>query len=274
MAGERRRRGGDGLRERPRERGNRRERAEPQRGAGRGWGRAAALAVAALALGLAAVEWDRWSAASRLVTPHPAPPALPPGSTGPLASPHLFWGTYRPHVYFGMKTRLMWLQQREGGGALRHTCEQSDGLSRYGWRMHDGESFGVQEIRDEGLVLKTEFVKRPGGEHGGDWSWRVTAAGGPTPLLSLFFYVATDEQGTLRPRLDNGTRLAAVTGTTEELGRFTLTFLPPTTESGEDPKYASYNYLEAPSPGLHRLTELVRGSLSNRFPWQGWGGPA
>ncbi|XP_074721407.1 mannosyl-oligosaccharide glucosidase [Strix uralensis] len=281
MAGERRRRGGDGLRERPRERGNRRERAEPQRGAGRGWARAAALAaalaVAVLALGLAAVEWDRWSAASRLVTPHPAPPALPPGSTGPLASPHLFWGTYRPHVYFGMKTRsprslvtgLMWLQQREGGGALRHTCEQSDGPSRYGWRMHDGESFGVQEIRDEGLVLKTEFVKRPGGEHGGDWSWRVTArteaAGGPTPLLSLFFYVATDEQGTLWPRLDNGTQLAAVTGTTEELGRFTLTFLPPTTESGEDPKYASYNYLEAPSPGLHRLTELVRGSLSNRF---------
>uniref|UniRef100_A0A8C8E738 Mannosyl-oligosaccharide glucosidase n=1 Tax=Otus sunia TaxID=257818 RepID=A0A8C8E738_9STRI len=93
-------------------------------------------------------------------------------------------------------TGLMWLQQREGGGALRHTCEQSDGPSRYGWRMHDGESFGVQEIRDEGLVLKTEFVKRPGGEHGGDWSWRVT----------------------LQPRLDNGTRLAAVTGTTEELG--------------------------------------------------------
>ncbi|KAM6269399.1 mannosyl-oligosaccharide glucosidase [Porphyrio hochstetteri] len=278
MAGERRRRGGEGPRERNRERGNRRER-DQQRGPARGRVALAVAAAAALAvaLGLAAAEWNRWSEASRLVTPHSAPPALPPGSTGPLASPHRFWGTYRPHVYFGMKTRsprslvtgLMWLQQREGGGSLRHTCEQSDGLSRYGWLMHDGEKFGVQEIRDGDLLLKTEFVKRPGGDHGGDWSWRVTAqtegVGGPAPLLSLFFYIATDGQGTLQPHLENGTRLAAVTGTAEELGHFTLTFLRPTTESGEDPKYASYNYLDAASPGLHLLTEVVRSSLSNRF---------
>ncbi|NWQ84868.1 MOGS glucosidase, partial [Columbina picui] len=180
------------------------------------------------------------------------------------------------------------------GGQLRHSCEQSDGLARYGWLLHDGENFGVQEIQDGALVLRTEFVKRPGGEHGGDWSWRVSArtevrtgsarnsrdgtgpsspapalplqsGAGPVPLLSLFFYVATDGQGTLQPQLENGTRLTAVTGTTEELGSFTLTFLPPTAESGEDPKHASYNYLDAASPGLHRLTELVRSSLSSRF---------
>lgn len=69
----------------------------------------------------------------------------------------------------------MWLQHGERGGQLRHSCEQSDGLARYGWLMHDGENFGAQEIRDGALVLRTEFVKRPGGEHGGDWSWRVTA---------------------------------------------------------------------------------------------------
>ncbi|NXO59701.1 MOGS glucosidase, partial [Aramus guarauna] len=172
---------------------------------------------------------------------------------------------------------LMWLQQGEGGGSLRHTCEQSDGLSRYGWLMHDGENFGVQEIRDGDLFLKTEFVKRPGGEHGGDWSWRVTArmegTGGPAPLLSLFFYIATDGQGTLQPQLENGTRLAAVTGTAEELGHFTLTFLRPTAESAEDPKYASYNFLDAASPGLHRLTEVVRSSLSNRFVFAPPGSP-
>ncbi|NWX39313.1 MOGS glucosidase, partial [Steatornis caripensis] len=172
---------------------------------------------------------------------------------------------------------LMWLQQGEGGGSLRHTCERSDGLSRYGWLMHDGENFGAQEIRDGRLALKTEFVKRPGGEHGGDWSWRVTAraegAGGPAPLLSLFFYVATDGQGTLQPHLENGTRLAAVTGTAEELGRFTLTFLRPTADSGEDPKFASYNYLDAASPGLHCLTDVVRSSLSNRFVFAPPGGP-
>ncbi|XP_064304785.1 mannosyl-oligosaccharide glucosidase [Phalacrocorax carbo] len=292
MAGERRRRGGDGPRERARDGGSRRERdggsrREQRRGPGRG--RAAALAVlagaVAVALGLAAAEWNRRSAAARLVTPHPAPPALPPGSTGPLASPRRFWGTYRPHVYFGMKTRspralvtgLMWLQQGGGGGGLRHTCEQSDGLSRYGWVMHDGENFGVQELRDGALLLKTEFVKQPGGEHGGDWSWRITArregTDGPAPLLSLFFYVATDGQGTLEPHLENGTRLAAVTGTTEELGSFTLTFLRPTAGSGEGPKHASYNYLEAPIPGLHRLTEVVHRSLSDRFVFAAPGGP-
>lgn len=69
----------------------------------------------------------------------------------------------------------MWLQQLEGDVRLRHTCEQSDGLPRYGWLRHDGVGFGVQEIRDRGLSLQTEFVKRPGGRHGGDWSWRVTA---------------------------------------------------------------------------------------------------
>ncbi|XP_039551905.1 mannosyl-oligosaccharide glucosidase-like, partial [Passer montanus] len=82
---------------------------------------------------------------------------------------------------------------------------------------------------------------------------------GPAPLLSLFFYVATDGQGTLRPVLENGTRLAAVAGTAQELGDFTLTFLPPTGEGG--PKYASYNFLAAALPGLHRLTDLVRHSL-------------
>lgn len=67
------------------------------------------------------------------------------------------------------------MHQLEGDIRLRHTCEQSDGLPRYGWLLHDGLSFGVQEIRDGGLSLQTEFVKRPGGQHGGDWSWRVTA---------------------------------------------------------------------------------------------------
>ncbi|NXL99509.1 MOGS glucosidase, partial [Tyrannus savana] len=181
---------------------------------------------------------------------------------------------------------LMWLQH---GGGLRHTCEQGDGPARYGWVMHDGENFGVQEIRDGRLLLRTEFVKQPGGDHGGDWSWRVTArmevsagrAGeelgcrgpsvtflllppqgkGPAPLLSLFFYVATDGQGELRPVLHNGTRLAAVEGTSEELGNFTLTFLPPTGEGEEGPKYASYNFLAGAVPGLQRLTELVQHSL-------------
>lgn len=58
---------------------------------------------------------------------------------------------------------------------LRHTCEQGDRLRGYGWLMHDGINFGVQEIHENDFTLTTEFVKRMGGEHGGDWTWRITA---------------------------------------------------------------------------------------------------
>ncbi|NXM29657.1 MOGS glucosidase, partial [Oxyruncus cristatus] len=143
----------------------------------------------------------------------------------------------------------------------------------YGWVMHDGENFGVQEIRDGRLLLRTEFVKQPGGDHGGDWSWRVTArmeGKGPAPLLSLFFYVATDRQGELRPVLHNGTRLAAVEGTSEELGNFTLTFLPPTGEGEEGPKYASLRETSLFSPPgrprRHYLGVSSAGGLSREPP--------
>lgn len=71
----------------------------------------------------------------------------------------------------------MWAQQGVTPGTppkLRHTCEQGDGVGPYGWEFHDGLSFGRQYIHDGALRLTTEFVKRPGGHHGGDWSWRVT----------------------------------------------------------------------------------------------------
>lgn len=71
----------------------------------------------------------------------------------------------------------MWAQQSATPGTplkLRHTCEQGDGVGPYGWEFHDGLSFGRQHISDGALRLTTEFVKRPGGQHGGDWSWRVT----------------------------------------------------------------------------------------------------
>ena len=70
----------------------------------------------------------------------------------------------------------MWFRQFSDMDVnLRHTCEQSDRLQGYGWLMHDAVSFGVQEIRDSDFTLTTEFVKRKGGEHGGDWTWRITA---------------------------------------------------------------------------------------------------
>lgn len=69
----------------------------------------AGLAIGAgLLLLLLLLGWGlyaRWGPAARLVAPHAAPRVLPPGSTGPDAAPALFWGSYRPQVYFGLKTR-------------------------------------------------------------------------------------------------------------------------------------------------------------------------
>lgn len=69
---------------------------------------------------------------------------------------------------------LMWMSQFSSKGLnLRHTCEQGDGLRSYGWLMHDGINFGTQQIQDTDFTLTTTFVKRMGGEHGGDWTWRI-----------------------------------------------------------------------------------------------------
>eukprot|EP00897_Mesotaenium_endlicherianum_P001918 jgi/Mesen1/1754/ME000014S01162 len=98
----------------------------------------------------------------------------------------MFWGTYRPHLYLGIRSRqpqsllagLMWLapsRESSHGWALRHTCEESDHLPRYGWLRHDGSTYGSQEIVDGEYAIRTDFAKHLDGArgHGGDWSARI-----------------------------------------------------------------------------------------------------
>lgn len=100
-----------------------------------------------------------------------------------LDVPEKYWGSYRPGVYFGMKTRdpqslvtgLMWyFPKRFNGVGIRHWCESGDNLEKYGWLQHDGVNFGLQEIQDGPFVINTSFVKRIGGYHGGDWTARIS----------------------------------------------------------------------------------------------------
>ncbi|MCI4394790.1 hypothetical protein PGIGA_G00172780 [Pangasianodon gigas] len=220
----------------------------------------------------------RSALAKRAVTLHSSPRVLDANSTTAAVSPERFWGSYRPQVYFGMKTRsprsvvtgLMWMRQFSAKGVnLRHTCEQGDRLRSYGWLMHDGVNFGMQQIQDTEFTLTTTFVKRMGGDHGGDWTWRITGKQHSTapdpPVISLMFYVATDTQGSLQAHVENRTRLSHITGTSEELGNFKITFGKPTGGEASPNKYASYNYLQTLSPGLDQLTDIVKYSLSNRF---------
>lgn len=47
----------------------------------------------------------RSTQAKRVVTLHPSPRVLDANSSSAEVSPQRFWGSYRPQVYFGMKTR-------------------------------------------------------------------------------------------------------------------------------------------------------------------------
>ncbi|XP_071448203.1 mannosyl-oligosaccharide glucosidase [Hetaerina americana] len=161
-----------------------------------------------------------------------------------LDVPDTYWGTYRPGVYYGMKTRspyspvmgLMWYFPQvlhSQGDNIRHWCEQSDNLGRYGWEEHDGKTFGIQTIKDGPFNLVTSFVKRPGGNHGGDWSSRISVTSeknhGVGQIVSLFFYAALEEKtkGWISPNENFEKKSHTPTGVigwTEQLGDFTLRY--------------------------------------------------
>ncbi|TPX40080.1 mannosyl-oligosaccharide glucosidase [Synchytrium endobioticum] len=124
----------------------------------------------------------------------------------------LHWGTYRPNLYFGTRSRsphtimtgLAWHSVNDLAGLeqFRHSCEQGDRLDGYGWNRHDGRTFGDQEIRDapNNVIIKTEFVKVEGAGPGGDWAVRIS--GQPinpdAPAdLSMIFYIGIEGEGSM-----------------------------------------------------------------------------
>ena len=122
----------------------------------------------------------------------------------------------------------MWVDpgRRDALGNIRHQAMLGDGLKKFGWVAHDGETFGRQELYDEQYKIKTEFVKRleagdgEGGSLGIRFSAEMDAAaaaaaaekkkveveddGGEegeekhdTDAISFFFYVAAEDGGNI-----------------------------------------------------------------------------
>lgn len=58
------------------------------------------------------------------------------------------------------------------------------------------------------------------------------------PVISLMFYVAADTQGSLKAHVEEKDRLASITGFSEELGNFKMTFRKPVTGELSSAKYA------------------------------------
>ena len=80
------------------------------------------------------------------------------------------WGSYRPGIYFGMKTRspvsmstgILWATTRGGRNNFRHDTNQ-DELTQFEWVKHDGKHYGQQNLLDTSYNMKinTTFVVRP-----------------------------------------------------------------------------------------------------------------
>ncbi|XP_014217057.1 mannosyl-oligosaccharide glucosidase GCS1-like [Copidosoma floridanum] len=186
--------------------------------------------------------------------------------SSPLDKQEYYWGTYRPGVYFGTKTRvpyslvtgLMWYEAGKNEPIrVRHWCDQNDRLDRYGWLKHDGKNFGLQEIVDRGVMLRTSFVKNIHGRHGGDWTAHINVTGSHERRVSLLYYAAIENKtnGYLTSVMDSETKLEGIDGQTDELGFFRINF---NTLKG---KNVQHSYLSTSAPSLSQLTQTVAHSL-------------
>ncbi|KAI9202677.1 glycoside hydrolase [Polychytrium aggregatum] len=148
----------------------------------------------------------------------------------------LFWGTYRPGLYFGTRTRsadtlltgLMWhgVSDLESWKNIRHNCDQGDDMKRYGWLKHDGRSFGTQEVHDtrNNVLIKTEFLKASGGEHGGEWAVRISGSSltDQDAHIAVYYYASLEGNGRLQFADSESDDQTFIRGETKELGQFAL----------------------------------------------------
>lgn len=184
-----------------------------------------------------------------------------------------YWGSYRSGLYFGLQTRtpnslvvgMMWFSQKiiDNSLQIRHWCNQWDKLKKYGWSKHDGINFGIQSIEEEDFIIHTSFVKKLGGNYGGDWTARITIESKlnitHTIPISLLFYTATNGDGSILPKVKDKNQLTAIHGHAEHLGRFTITFLSDSSSG----TILKYNYLSTVAPeGLSMLKEVILQKLA------------
>ena len=115
---------------------------------------------------------------------------------------------------------------------FRHTCEQHEGMAGYGWDEYDVRDGGRQTIHDAGnnVDITTEFIKIPGGRHGGSWGVRIRGTpredAPPNLKTTVIFYTAMEGLGSLEIANDKDSLgiegTVTITGQTAELGDFKI----------------------------------------------------
>ncbi|KAG5380374.1 hypothetical protein IGI04_028216 [Brassica rapa subsp. trilocularis] len=209
----------------------------------------------------------------RVITPFPAPKLMDLSMFQGEHKESLYWGTYRPHVYFGVRARtpqslvagLMWLGVKDEMYVMRHFCENSDDLSSFGWREHNGRDFGRQELVENDMILETSFVKSKGdgsSGYGGDWSVRIDVknkglSGDAKRSAHLFFYLA-DEGGSVlnlgRDALDFQGSSLLVSGSREDVGDWQIHLR---SENQLETHYSGFK-----TPHVYNLSDLVQRNLA------------
>ncbi|PFH63066.1 hypothetical protein XA68_18203 [Ophiocordyceps unilateralis] len=199
-----------------------------------------------------------------------------------LNNQSLFWGPYKPNLYFGLRPRvpkalwtgLMWGRMEnfeDIKDGFRYTCEQGNDIPGYGWDEFDARTGGVQTIHDEGnnIDIITSFVKIPGGGHGGSWAARIKgaprASAPPKLKTTVVYYLAQEGDGDLEPQGQNSDAgfqgPVSFRGNSEDLGAYTMVV---TEGHGDHPK--SDNELISSRTG--DTTVVYSQQLAHDMLWQ------
>lgn len=87
---------------------------------------------------------------------------------------------------------------------FRYTCEQNEGMAGYGWDEYDIRRGGRETIHDarNTLDLTIDFIKVPGGQHGGSWGARVKGVpredAPAEQITTMVFYTTLEGLGNVR----------------------------------------------------------------------------
>lgn len=189
---------------------------------------------------------------------------------GRASNESLLWGPYKSNLYFGVRPRipksltagLIWGKVDDYAGAqqnFRHTCEQNEGMAGYGWDEYDIRKGGRETIHDAGnsLDLTIDFIKVPGGQHGGSWGFRVkgtpTEDADPDQPVSMVFYSTLEGFGRLGADSSSSESTGVegnvkLEGYSTELGDFAIDV----TTGPETNSYPHYNHPSSTDKPLDR----------------------
>lgn len=185
------------------------------------------------------------------------------------------WGTYRPGVYFGVRSKeplstlmgLMWANPEDHNAlySIRHEAQQGDRLKKWGWQAHDGEAFGRQTLQDQDVGFEMQWLRSESQDE--DWTARIhtypldTSSYKDDKPMTFFVYFANQDgkKVSLDPagvaEAISGRSRVQATGCSFSSSDWCAYIRPLNTFKG------AVHYFGAKTQDFHNLTDLVRAGL-------------